>query len=64
MKKKIIALTLIAIIGVGTLVGCSTSKEPVKEPEKVETSTPVESVEQDTTTTEVNPTEIGEQFPE
>ena len=57
MKKKIIALTLITIIGVGTLVGCSTSKEPEKEPTKVE------SVEQNTTTTEVNPTEIGEEFP-
>jgi hypothetical protein len=60
MRKRITILGLTMIMGLAVLVGCAnTSKEPDKKPEISESVQ-----EQETTVTIVDPTDVGEEFPE
>ena len=64
MKKKIAILGLTAIMALAVLVGCKdTAKAPEEKPTVSETvQEPVQ--EQKTTVTTVDPTDVGEEFPE
>ena len=59
MRRKFIALGIFAIAGIATLVGCAIN---VKAPEE-KPNTHESVVQENTTITEVEPTDVGEEFP-